>query len=163
MLTNLRNLAWNLVQVRAKAMSLSAAVRQPHIQAASAPGKREGDISDSFASLAGVKAEPLPKRFLALKQDLIRGHEDAVIASWNKLLQQLKIENEIVAREGPSVVPSIEFSNLDSELATLRSEVKKRGVAVIRGVIPEDEAREYKNELEAYIKQNPSTRGKCSI
>jgi hypothetical protein len=35
-------------------------------------------------------------------------------------------------------------------------------VAVIRGVIPEDEARSYKFEIEEYARQNPQTRGKPS-
>ncbi|KAK6223916.1 hypothetical protein LQW54_000060 [Pestalotiopsis sp. IQ-011] len=123
-----------------------------------AQGKREGDISDSFASLSGTAYKPLPQKFLDLKKRLIRGNEDAVEASWGRLLGQLKIENEIVAREGPNAVPSIEFKDLDSNIAVLRSELKKRGVAVIRGVVPEDEARRYKTDLEEYVEKNPHTR-----
>lgn len=122
-------------------------------------GKREGDISDSFASLSGTAYKPLPQKFLDLKKRLIQGNEDAVVASWGRLLEQLKIENEIVAREGPNAVPSIDFADLDSNIAVLRNELKKRGVAVIRGVVPEDEARRYKTDLEEYIKKNPHTRG----
>lgn len=164
MSVSLRGLAPGLMQKGAKAVSttMSQFSRQAHNQAV-AHGKREGDISDSFASLAGLKAEPLPQQFLDLKRSLVRGHEDAIISSWNQILHQLKIENEIVAREGPNAVPSIEFDALDSQMAVLRSEIKKRGVAVIRGVIAEDEARQYKNELEAYVKQNPSTRGDCQF
>ncbi|KAF7541509.1 hypothetical protein G7054_g613 [Neopestalotiopsis clavispora] len=121
-------------------------------------GKREGDISDSFASLSGTAFVPLPQKFRDLKQRLIQGHEDDVVASWGRLLEQLKIENEIVAREGPNAVPSVAFEDLDDNLAVLRSELKKRGVAVIRGVVPEQEARQYKTELEEYVKKNPHTR-----
>ncbi|KAK6070682.1 hypothetical protein SCUP515_08291 [Seiridium cupressi] len=121
-------------------------------------GKREGDISDSFASLSGTGFAPLPERFLDLKRKLIKGNEDAVVASWERLLQKLRIENDIVAREGPNAVPSIDFKNLETDLPVLRRHIKERGVAVIRGVVSEVEAREYKNEIETYVKQNPSTR-----
>ncbi|KAI0409220.1 DUF1479 domain protein [Xylaria palmicola] len=120
--------------------------------------KREGNISDSFVSLSGTERPPLPERFLDLKKSLVAGHEDQVTASWRRLLAHLKKENDIVAQEGSNIVPSLEFASLDEDLARLRSEIVKRGVAVIRGVIPESEARAYKNEIEEYARQNPSTR-----
>ncbi|KAI1499088.1 DUF1479 domain protein [Biscogniauxia marginata] len=126
--------------------------------ASSQAPKREGNISDSFLSLSGGDKSTLPERFLELKKTLVAGREDRVIASWYRLLDQLKRENEIVAREGPSIVPSVEFKDLESDLTRLKGELKKRGVAVIRGVVPEDEARAFKDEIEEYVKQNPSTK-----
>ncbi|KAI8631428.1 DUF1479 domain protein [Xylariaceae sp. FL1651] len=120
--------------------------------------KREGNISDAFVSLSGANRPPLPKRYLDLKQSLIAGREDRVIASWQRLLTQLKHENGIVAREGPDIIPSLKFETLEQDLMRLRSEIKKRGVAVVRGVIPEDDARGFKNDIEEYIRQNPSTK-----
>jgi hypothetical protein len=122
-------------------------------------GKAEGDISDTFASLSGKKAQPLPDRFRELKLRLVRGHEDAVIASWKRLLATLRRENDLIARTGPAIIPEVRFSHLHQDLAALKPEIKKRGVAVIRGVIPEDEARAYKFEIEEYARQNPQTRG----
>ncbi|GAW22603.1 hypothetical protein ANO14919_121450 [Xylariales sp. No.14919] len=122
--------------------------------------KREGDISDSFMSLSGGSRPPLPERFLDLKRSLVAGHEDRVIASWQRLLARLKEENGILAKDGSKVIPSVEFSNLEKDLARLHSEIKKRGVAVIRGVIPEEDARAYKDDIEEYVRQNPSTRGR---
>ncbi|KAI1419908.1 hypothetical protein F5Y12DRAFT_788682 [Xylaria sp. FL1777] len=120
--------------------------------------KREGNISDAFVSLSGGNQPPLPKRFLDLKKSLVAGHEDRINASWHRLLTQLKQENSILAKEGSKVIPSLAFSSLEEDLARLRSDIKKRGVAVIRGVIPENEARAYKNEIEEYVRQNPSTK-----
>ncbi|KAI1821174.1 DUF1479 domain protein [Xylaria intraflava] len=120
--------------------------------------KREGDISDSFASLSGEDQPPLPNRFLDLKRSLVAGHEDQVIASWRRLLANLQVENSALAKQGSNVIPSLEFASLEEDLARLGPEVKKRGVAVIRGVIPEKEARAYKPEIEEYVRQNPSTR-----
>lgn len=122
--------------------------------------KREGDISDSFASLAGVKDEPLPDQFRQLKLSLVEGREDKIKASWHRLLQRLEIENDIIAELGSKVIPEVRFNNLEEDLAGNRDAIKKRGAAVIRGVIPEDEARQYKFDLEEYIRKNPQTKGK---
>ncbi|KAI1771081.1 DUF1479-domain-containing protein [Hypoxylon cercidicola] len=133
-------------------------VRSVMMAATQTQTKREGNISDSFVSLSGDARPPLPERFLDLKKTLVRGHEDRVIDSWNRLLVALKKENEIITREGSKIVPSLDFHNLNSDLSRLRGELKKRGVAVIRGVVPEGEARSFKGELEEYIRQNPQTK-----
>ncbi len=121
--------------------------------------KREGNIADSFASLSGGVTPPLPQRFLDLKKTLIRGHEDRVVDSWSRLLVDLRRENEIITREGPKIIPGLDFHNLDADLVRLRDELKKRGVAVVRGVLPEDETRSFKGEIEEYVRQNPQTNG----
>lgn len=121
--------------------------------------KREGDISDAFASLAGIKDEPLPDQFRQLKLSLVEGREEKVIASWNRLLRQLKAENDIVAELGPKVIPEVHFNDLVKNLSEIKEVIQKRGAAVIRGVIPESEARGYKDEIEDYIRKNPQTKG----
>jgi len=123
------------------------------------PSKREGDISDSFASMSGKEAVPLPDRFRELKLKLAAGREDQITAGWKRLLKVLKTENEIVARRGPSIIPEVRFSSFDADLSGKKDEIKKRGAAVIRGVIPEAEARAYKFEIEEYVRQNPHTKG----
>lgn len=124
--------------------------------------KREGDISDSFASLAGVKDEPLPDQFRQLKMSLVEGREEKIKASWHRLLQRLEIENDVIAELGSKVIPEVRFDNLEDDLSRKRDAIKKRGAAVIRGVVPEDEARQYKFDLEEYIRKNPQTKGEFS-
>lgn len=126
--------------------------------AAKAQTKREGNISDSFVSLSGSVIPPLPQRFLELKKTLIGSREDCVTDSWNRLLAELKRETKTIAEQGPRIIPSLDFQDLDADFTSLRGELEKRGVAVIRGVIPEDEARSYKDEIEEYVKQNPHTK-----
>lgn len=121
--------------------------------------KKEGDISSVFVSLSGADRPPLPDRFRQIKNSLIAGREDKVIASWNRLLEELRKENETIAAQGSAVIPTVEFDNLESELGRLKPEIQKRGAAVIRGVVPEAEARAYKSEIEEYVKKNPSTKG----
>lgn len=125
------------------------------------PSKKEGDISSVFVSLSGATASKLPQRFADIKKQLIAGHEEALSASWVRLLNRLASENELVARKGPAIVPQIEFADLSSVKAgdNFVQEVRKRGVAVVRGVVPEQEARSYKDELEEYIRANPWTKG----
>ncbi|RKK94002.1 hypothetical protein BFJ68_g15337 [Fusarium oxysporum] len=120
--------------------------------------KKEGDISDAFTSLSGAQREPLPDRYRQLKLNLLQGRQDEIVQSWKKLLRELKRENEIVAKKGPGVIPQIDFKDLEKSSDGLREEVKKRGVVVVRGVIPEGEARAYKAEVEEYVAKNPSTR-----
>ncbi|KAJ2892326.1 hypothetical protein MKZ38_009997 [Zalerion maritima] len=125
--------------------------------AMSAP-KREGNIGDSFVSLSGAARQPLPQRYLDLKKRLIAGHERKVADSWNRLLPALAQQNTNIAQEGSSVIPSVAFQDLarlEGLSSDVRNTIRHHGCAVVRGVIPEAEAREYKNLIESYLAQNP--------
>jgi len=124
--------------------------------------KEEGDISSIFASLSGKETPPLPDRFRELKLRLVKGHENAVIASWKRVLAVLQKETEVIAQAGPSIIPEVRFSHLWEDLAAKKQAIRKRGAAVVRGVIREDEARAYKYEIEEYIRRNPHTKGTSS-
>ncbi|KAK9473656.1 uncharacterized protein V1510DRAFT_328215 [Dipodascopsis tothii] len=122
-------------------------------------GRKEGDISSVFVSLSGGEAAALPTRFADQKRRLIAGNEDKIIQSWNRLLSVLKDEVEIIHKLGPSVVPQIDFADINSPPSSFVDNLKKRGVAVIRGVVPETEALSYKSRLKDYIRANPQTKG----
>lgn len=121
--------------------------------------KKEGDISDAFVSLSGARRPPLPDRFRKLKCDLVRGRERQIADSWTRLLRRLRAENEIIAQKGSDVIPQVNFADLDAGCEGLKEEIRKRGAIVVRGVIPEGEARAYKEGIEDYVKKNPWTRG----
>jgi hypothetical protein len=131
-------------------------------EAATAKGKPEGDISSVFVSLSGGKAAALPDRFAHLKKRLISGHEDQVIASWERLLEVLHREIEIVKHFGPAIIPEIDFKDIGEAPEHFRNELRKRGAAVVRNVVSEEEALQYKSDIRKYIQDNPSTKGKCS-
>ncbi|GKT82095.1 DUF1479 domain protein [Colletotrichum tofieldiae] len=143
----------SLPRLRPQRRSVMMGAAAPH----HAP-KKEGDISSVFVSLSGTAREPLPDRFRTLKQDLVAGHEDAVVKSWGRLLRALREENATIAAKGPAIIPSVDFRNLDGDVERLKGEIRKRGAAVVRGVVDEDEARAYKDEIEAYVRKNPSTK-----
>lgn len=117
--------------------------------------KRAGDISDAFASLSGGKAAPLDPRFATLKKRLIAGYEDAVIRSWNRLLAHLRSEVATVSKKGSAVIPTISYSDIQKGAnSSFKKQYKERGVCIIRDVVPEQEALEYKDSLRSYIAAN---------
>lgn len=126
--------------------------------ATAATQKKEGDISDAFASLSGIKFEPLEPRFAELKSRLISGHEDALYNSWNRLLASLREEIPMIAELKSKVVPEIDFKDIANPSPEFVSEHRKRGVAVIRNVIQQQEVLDLKQELREYIKANPHTK-----
>lgn len=134
-----------------------------HLATEAKPSRKEGDISSAFTSLSGAKAQPLPGRFANVKRELIQGHENRLSESWKRLLTQLEIENKTIRKLGPAVVPQIQFKDLNNLSEDFIREMKKRGVAVIKSVVPEDEARSYKTDIEKYVKANPSTKGMLNV
>lgn len=124
--------------------------------------KRAGDISDAFASLSGMSFEALEPRYADIKQRLIAGHEDAVRASWDRLLADLREEIPLIAQLGSKVVPEVNYKDIVEGRVSkqFEDEHRKRGVAVVRGVIDEQEVLGWKEDLKDYIKKNPHTRGK---
>lgn len=127
--------------------------------AATQAQKRAGDISDAFASLSGQSFTPLPPEYADLKGRLIRGHENEVRESWDRLLRHLREEIPLIVELGSKVIPEIDFKDLDNTPETFDKELRKRGVAVVRGVVPEQEALQWKEDLREYIRQNPQTKG----
>lgn len=122
-------------------------------------GKKEGTIADAFASLSGQSFEALESRFALVKAELIKGNEEAVKASWDRLLVRLREEVQTIQRLGSAVVPQIDFADIDNPSKDFSNEYRKRGCAVIKGVIPLKDVLQMKEELKEYIKANPSTKG----
>jgi hypothetical protein len=139
-------------------MNRTSLSRNTTRNAATTPSKREGDISDAFASLSGMQFQKLDPRFASLKQNLVAGNEEALQASWTRLLASLREEIPLIREQKSKVIPEIDFSNIDSASPEFRAEHKKRGVAVIRNVIPEQEVLDLKRELREYIAKNPHTK-----
>ncbi|RDL29969.1 Clavaminate synthase-like protein [Venustampulla echinocandica] len=120
--------------------------------------KKEGDISSVFVSLSSGAVEPLPERFADVKRQLVGGREGKISASWRRLLKALEQEVETISTRGPAIIPTIKYEELDANLPDFQADLKKRGAAVIRNVVPQSEARAYKEEIERYVKANPSTK-----
>ncbi|UPX13373.1 uncharacterized protein EKO05_0003882 [Ascochyta rabiei] len=126
--------------------------------AATQPQKRAGDISDAFVSLSGQEFKPLTPEYADLKGRLIEGRENKVRESWERLLRELREEIPLIAKLGSKVIPEIDFKDIDNAPETFNSELRKRGVAVVRDVVSEEEALRWKEDLREYIRQNPQTK-----
>lgn len=127
--------------------------------AATQASKRAGDISDAFVSLSGQNFAPLAPEYADLKGRLIKGNEDAIRESWESLLRDLREEIPLIVELGPKVIPEIDFKNIDNAPEKFNAELKKRGVAVVRNVVSEQEALQWKEDLREYIRKNPQTKG----
>jgi hypothetical protein len=117
-------------------------------------------ISDAFVSLSGQDFKPLTPTYADLKARLIRGHESEVRESWERLLRHLREEIPLIVELGSKVIPEIDFKDIDNAPEAFSNELRKRGVAVVRGVVPEQEALLWKDDLREYIRQNPQTKGR---
>jgi hypothetical protein len=127
--------------------------------AATQAQKRAGDISDAFVSLSGHEFKPLTPEYADLKGRLIKGHESEVRESWERLLRHLREEIPLIVELGSKVIPEINFRDLDNAPETFSKELRKRGVAIVRNVVPEQEALQWKEDLREYIRLNPQTKG----
>ncbi|KAK0617995.1 hypothetical protein B0T17DRAFT_591915 [Bombardia bombarda] len=102
----------------------------------------------------------LPKRFRDLKERLaVSGSESALISSWNRLLQELRKEVELVSTSGSQAVPIIDFADITKpqRVEGFMTDLRKRGVAIIKNVVPRETAVGWRREAREYLDQNPST------
>ncbi|KAM0276061.1 hypothetical protein ACHAQH_007147 [Verticillium albo-atrum] len=107
-------------------------------------------------SFYGNEPIPLPSRFAGVKRRLIAGHEAAVEASWRRLLVALAKEIDEVQRRGAELIPTIHFNDINDPVRVdaFAHRLKRYGVAVIRGVVPEQEAKEWVQETREYLDTN---------
>ena len=143
-------------------LPLTAIRRATTISGSTHSSKPAGDISSVFPSLSRATSQPLPQRFADLKRRLIQGHEDKLRDSWQRLLADLLNETEVIKAVGARIVPELAFGDLNNveKRTAFRDELHKRGVAIVRGVVSEQEALGWKELVKRYIQTNPSTKGK---
>lgn len=129
-----------------------------------APTNRsEGSIGDAFASLSKNNIE-LPARFIQLKKELAGQNGEAIVDSWHRLLNHLETETLPRVRElASATVPEVEFSSIKRNGGKLPKESEKRlrqsGSIIIRGIVSEQQALDWKQSVRDYVKANPSTKG----
>jgi hypothetical protein len=140
----------------------TAAAPQTHTPRDRGP-RKEGDISSVFASLSsssGGEATPLPSRFADIKRHLIVAHQDAIVSSFTRLLSSLRSEIEHISTIGSDIIPSIDYDQIHnhSRIQPFSDSLKKRGAAIVRGVVEPDVALGWKEEIKDYIRANPQTK-----
>ncbi|KAL9112827.1 MAG: hypothetical protein Q9227_002904 [Pyrenula ochraceoflavens] len=131
------------------------------VRAQSTVTKRSGDISSVFPSLSAQNQPPppLPPRFTNLKESIsASSNQNSSVweASWRRLLDALKSEIADIKRTGSNIIPSISYADIRSNFIqpSILSEIKSRGVVVIRNALSRDEALDLKSQARSYIAQN---------
>ncbi|KAI1137207.1 DUF1479-domain-containing protein [Hypoxylon sp. FL0543] len=114
-----------------------------------------------FLSISDSDPIPLSERFAKIKRNLIAGNEKAVSDSWYRLLSQLRKEADRIAASGSDIIPAIDYFDIHdtTKVAAFRDALKKRGIAIIRRVVPSNVALLWKEESQEYLRHNPHTRG----
>lgn len=116
------------------------------------------DISAVFPSLRGEIVGPLSPEFGELQRRVVSGREDLIKDSWERLLPAIQKEVEEVKVLGSKAIPEVDLADIkDGENFTeaVQEEIRKRGCVIVRNVIPRDEARQFKLDLDEYVKENP--------
>lgn len=106
-----------------------------------------------------VDSEPIPlsSRFAKLKRNMIACRERDVAESFYRLLRELRREADEVAAAGTDAVPTIDYFDIHdaAKAAAFRKALRRRGVAVIKRVIPPAVAQAWKEETLDYMADNP--------
>ncbi|KAF2636398.1 DUF1479-domain-containing protein [Massarina eburnea CBS 473.64] len=111
-----------------------------------------------------ARAPLLEQRFTALKKSLVKSeHKDKVIESYKRLCKALETEADFIAQHGPSMVPEIDFQEVQKNGGALPADfkklVKERGCVVLRNVVPEEQASKWEQELASYTQRHSDVGG----
>lgn len=106
-------------------------------------------------------SKELPARFLDLKRDLVNSNGSKILDGWNRLLQRLAPER--LARWHSQMIPEVQFSAVEANEGELpegsKQALKEHGTIIVRGLVSQDKALEWKQRIRNYVKVNPSTTG----
>ncbi|PWN53064.1 DUF1479-domain-containing protein [Violaceomyces palustris] len=132
--------------------------------------KQEGTIASVFASLSGGSLDDkLPPRFSELKKSMVRDdrHKRALKQAWLDVLSRLERRVEETKKLGPKTIPEVNYPG-DANILKPVSEwvsaenleqIKDRGVVVVKGVVPQEQALRWKQEIREYVNRNPQVKG----
>jgi len=85
--------------------------------------------------------------------------EEAVKACWADLIQELSDAHKEITAKGPSIIPQVDFADLDKLTDAQKDEIRKVGSVVVHNVVEDDQALQWKEMLREYIKANPQVDG----
>ncbi|KAI1811764.1 DUF1479-domain-containing protein [Poronia punctata] len=107
------------------------------------------------SSMMDSEPIPLSSRFAKLKRNMIACRERDVAESFYRLLRELRREADEVAAAGTDVVPTIDYFDIHdvAKAAAFRKALRRRGVAIIKRVIPPAAAQAWKEETLDYMEE----------
>lgn len=136
---------------------------QPQPAREAPKAKEEGSIASVFASLSGSQAV-LPARFAQLKASLVKddAHAEQLKKRWYEVLDAVKEQVELTSRKQGDLIPYVTYPGTHKAAgkswlsAEQVEEIKKRGVAVIKNVVPNQQALDWKQQVREYAAKNPA-------
>ncbi|OMJ20856.1 hypothetical protein AYI69_g6058 [Smittium culicis] len=116
--------------------------------------RKEGTIGSIFAT--SFKGE-LPSRFAQLKKEIAPSDPSVMHDAWQRLECVFQEEAPKIKAMGSKIIPQVNFKDIiDGNFPSdMKEEIKKRGCVVIRGVVSEDVANGYKQQVLDYIAAHP--------
>lgn len=117
---------------------------------------RVATMEPPVQSFYGAEPIPLPNRFANIKRRLIQGREQAIEASWRRLLAALRDEIAHIQSRGNDLIPIIDFADIDdaASVTSFERDLKRYGVAVIRGVVSQTQTENWIQQTRDYITRN---------
>lgn len=118
-------------------------------------------MMETFSQREPIHLQP---RFAEIKSKIVSGNADAIAASWNRLLRELKSEIDLISTmSATEIIPSIDFENISEPSFSesredFSSKLRQRGVAIIRGVVPKETALSWRQDVDEYLWVNSQTR-----
>ena len=105
----------------------------------------------------------LEERFSKLKQTVIKPMDkDRVIESYQRVKQALEIDADRISKQGPQAIPEVDFSVVEAHGGlpeSLKDLVRQTGCLIIRGVVSEQQATTWENDLRSYARRHPKVSG----
>ncbi|KAI9470044.1 MAG: DUF1479 domain-containing protein [Benjaminiella poitrasii] len=120
--------------------------------------KPRGDISSVFSHLGGEETL-LDEALLQVKKDIMANTDRVLFQqAYNRMIASFEKETPQVQSLGPAIVPQVTLQQIEANNgqfpSNIADSIRKHGCVVIRNVVPEEEARDYKKEVEDYIRRH---------
>lgn len=116
--------------------------------------KREGTINDLFSEeLEAYYSE----EYVELK-DTIEYDQENLISLFKKVEKKLDKQLEIISERGSEIIPTVSYDKIRNNGGKLpegvADKVRKRGVLIVRNVIPKEEIEDMMTDLHKYLYKN---------
>ncbi|KAL1745584.1 hypothetical protein HDZ31DRAFT_62993 [Schizophyllum fasciatum] len=104
----------------------------------------------------------LPPQFADLKKEIadsIPDFESKATRAWGEIIAELAIVTKAITEQGSKYIQEVEFSELKKLSKDDIDKIKRIGTVVIHNIVPDEEAKQWKSDLDEFVKTNPDVGG----